>query len=95
MLHSPDTHNAATSAYAKVNKCRPGPLDEYRPEAPHINYLIQRNWFEVRDKLRALYPQLTPDDVEYEPGRKEAMMRAIEAKLEISPAKLQQIISSL
>lgn len=84
------------SAYAKVNKCRPAPwLDDKHEEKPYLSYLVQRNWFEVREKLRAAYPQLTAEDVQYEPGQKNAMMRAIEQKLEISPAKLQQIIASL
>lgn len=86
----------SNSTYAKVNKCRPASwLDDKIEEKPYLSYLVQRNWFEVREKLRAAYPQLSAEDVHYEPGQKNAMMRAIEQKLEISPAKLQRIIASL
>ncbi len=96
MILTPRLDDATPSKYAKVNKCRSSAFsDESEFEKPHINYLVQRNWFEVRDKLRAMYPLLTAEDVAYEPGRKNEMMRRIEEKLEVSPAKLQRIIAQL
>jgi hypothetical protein len=59
------------------------------------NEYIHRNWFEVRDKLRAKFPILSEADVEFEPGQKSEMMRAIEEKLEISPSELQRVIAYL
>ena len=90
------TDPSARSKYAAVNKCRSSKTHSEQPEDFHIAHaLVQRNWFEVRDKLLEQYPVLSAEDVEYAPGKKQEMMRALEAKLEMSPAKLQRIIATL
>jgi len=87
---------AARSKYAAVNKCRSRKSKSELPEGFHIVHaLVQRNWFEVREKLLDRFPVLRSEDVEFAPGKKDQMMRALEAKLEMSPAKLQRIISTL
>lgn len=87
---------SAKSKYAEVNKCRSRKSPSETPEDFHIAHaLVQRNWFEVRDKLLEQYPVLNPEDVEFSPGKKQEMMRAIEEKLGMSPAKLQRVIATL
>ncbi len=90
------SRNPRESVYADVNRCRP--LQSHEPDANYSRVkheLIQRNWFEVRDKLKSRFPILSEADVEFEPGKKSEMMRNIEEKLEMSPSELQRIISAL
>lgn len=85
-----------SSIYSQVNKCPAASIADIRSEDFHIKHaLVQRSWFELRDKLRARYPVLTSVDVEYEPGKKCEMMRRIEEKLNMSPEKLQRTLSEL
>ncbi len=97
MTTSPNNHGQGASPYEKVNYCRSNYFinDDEAPDKHIKDALIQRSWFEVRDKLRKKFPQLTEEDVSYAPGEKCKMMRALEEKLEISPAKLQRIIARL
>ncbi len=88
--------NPHESVYADVNRCRPLQGSNAPATGTNVkNEYVHRNWFEVRDKLRAKYPVLTEADVEFEPGQKSEMMRAIEEKLEISPSELQKAIAYL
>ncbi|MCA1751372.1 MAG: hypothetical protein ABR572_09715 [Cryomorphaceae bacterium] len=87
---------SARTKYAEVNKCRSRKTNSEQPEDFHIAHsLVQRNWFEVREKLLDRFPVLNPEDVEFAPGKKQEMMRAIEEKLGMSPAKLQRVIGTL
>jgi DNA-binding IscR family transcriptional regulator len=97
MLYPDRPDKSFRSIYESVNRCQSARHKEEEDdfESPKVNYLIQRNWFEVRDKLRQRYPTLTAEDVSYETGKKEQMMRAIEQKLEVAPAALQKIITQL
>lgn len=96
MNTSPKTGPARRSDYASVNKCGTADLGSQRPSDYHISHaLVQRNWIEVREKLLERYPVLQPADVDFDPGRKQEMMRALEEKLELSPAKLQRIIAEI
>ena len=84
------------SIYARVNHCKSKPdviREEDRKESEQR--CIHRNWFEVKDKLREKFAMLSEDDVQPEPGKEYEMMRAIERKLNLSPAKLQEVISYL
>jgi len=97
MFSSPTTEGAAGPRFDRVNKCHaPKLFEEEKFEGYHIKHaLVQRNWFEVREKLRRKFPVLTSEDVSCTPDQFCNMMRKIEQKLEISPAKLQRIISEL
>lgn len=98
MLPSPKTQGAAGPRFDRVNRCQTTYHhdDDGNPEGYHIKHaLIQRSWFEVREKLRMKFPKLTAEDVTCEPGEHCAMMRRLEQKLEVSPAKLQRIIAKL
>lgn len=84
------------SIYARVNRCRPSSdRDLSYGDVDRRPLNVQRNWFEIKDKLLDRFPILTEEDVCFEPGKKREMMRALEEKLEISPAKLQRIIAYL
>ncbi len=96
MNSTPKTKPDRGSDYAAVNKCKPADLDTGRPADYHIAHaLVQRNWIEVREKLLERFPVLQPEDVNFQPEKKEEMMRALEEKLELSPAKLQRIIAEI
>jgi hypothetical protein len=84
------------SIYATVNRCRPAQdSDLNRSDTDRRALNVHRNWFEVKDKLLDRFPILTEEDVQFEPGKKHEMMRALEEKLEMSPGKLQRIIAYL
>lgn len=99
MFSSPKLQGAAGPRFDRVNRCQSAHYyedDDHHLEGDHIKHaLVQRNWFEVREKLMRRFPILTHEDVSCEPGEQCAMMRRLERKLEVSPAKLQRIISRL
>ncbi len=90
-------HVLEESVYARVNRCEshPGSLRDVDVRKPEDEICIHRNWHEVKGKLRQRYPTLTEADVQYEPGRKPDMLRAIETKLGLTPAQLQRKLAYL
>ncbi len=95
-MNSASIYAPEDSVYARVNRCKTKPdvIREEERKEPEQR-CIHRNWFEVKDKLRAKFAILTEADVQPEPGKEYEMMRAIERKLHMSPAQLQQEIAYL
>lgn len=54
--------------------------------------LNQQNWDELIAKLRINFPQLTDNDVIYEEGKEEKMLRMIEYKIGKTKEEMQEII---
>jgi hypothetical protein len=54
-----------------------------------------RNWNELKLKLKTKYPQLTETDLQDKAGKKENTLRMIEYKLSKTKQELQEIISEL
>jgi len=53
------------------------------------------NWNKLRLKLSEKYPQLTEDDLQYNEGAENSMLRMLEYKLRKTKLELQEIISGL
>jgi hypothetical protein len=52
-------------------------------------------WNKKEEKLRALYPDLTEEDLIYEKGNKQQLIRRLQEKLSKPRAEVKQIIKSL
>lgn len=57
--------------------------------------LSQKNWNELKIKLRLQFPELTEADFQYRDGNEESMLRMIEYKLRKTKKEMRDIISSL
>lgn len=53
------------------------------------------NWSERKDKLKKKFGFLTENDLMFEEGRKEEMLRKLQIKLGITKEELLQIIGTL
>jgi hypothetical protein len=55
--------------------------------------LNQKNWSELKSKLRNEYPQLTDADLQHEEGMEENMLRMVEYKLKKTKEEMREIIA--
>jgi hypothetical protein len=59
------------------------------------NAVAKPNWVEQKAKLRAKFPKLTDEDVNFEESGKAEMLTKLEVKLAIPASELQIIAEAL
>ena len=57
--------------------------------------VVKKNWSEQKDKLKVKFPSLTDADLQYEEGKKDAMLEKVQVKLGKSKDELTKIIDTL
>ena len=58
------------------------------------NYGFSDNWPEQARQLQELYPELTDQDLEYEPGNAHQVVNRIARKLDISPEEVVELLNN-
>ena len=56
---------------------------------------VTGNWNEQKVKLKAKFPNLSDEDLKYEEGQRDEMLKDLQAKLGKSKEELAAIISAL
>jgi len=56
---------------------------------------VKEDWNEQRDKLKAQFPVLTDQDLQYEEGKKDEMLNNIQVKLGKTKEEMAAIFLSL
>jgi hypothetical protein len=64
-------------------------------KAIKVNTVIKPTWVEQKAKLKAKFPKLTDDDVNFDESWKSEMLRRLELKLAIPVAELQILMKAL
>ncbi len=56
---------------------------------------VLENWTDQKDKLKAQFPALTDEDLDYEEGKRDEMLSRIQIKLGKTKEEMALIISTL
>ena len=56
---------------------------------------VLENWNDQKDKLKAQFPALTDEDLQYEEGKKDEMLERVQVKLGKTKEEMALIISTL
>jgi len=56
---------------------------------------VLENWSDQKEKLKALFPTLTDEDLRYEEGNREEMLTRIQSKLGKTKEELDTVLSTL
>ena len=57
--------------------------------------LVEDNWVEQKEKLKAKFSNLTDEDLNYEEGKRDEMLSRVQTKLGKTPEELTVIIEEL
>jgi hypothetical protein len=61
----------------------------------HNRLNLKTSWDEVKERLKENDMELSDEDLEYEPGKEDELLKRLEAKLNKSPEQLKQYIESI
>lgn len=61
----------------------------------HNRLNLKISWDEVKERLKENDIDLSDQDLEYEPGKEDELLKRLEVKLDKSPEQLKQYIESI
>ena len=57
--------------------------------------LFEKNWPQYRERLRQQYPQLSDEDLRYDPGKEEELLLRLQQKLNKTKHEIRNWLSIL